>query len=308
MLPIRHRLERSRTSPLGRAPNPWISISDALLAIVGVLLILGILEKLGQKLLRPGFTAIENGQYRDLLKRRQLAPDEEIAAKDRVLPEGQVGIDKDRLDSLLRLRPLAPGEEIAPVDRILREGQVAIDRTELDRLRKIKPLIMDLSEMKKFVFDSGKADLSPEFRRKIDMAVMPIVESIVAENGIEVIEVIGHTDGEPIEAGVSNLDSKMLGLRFPYMGTTSLVNMRPGSNSDLGLMRALSVADYICNKTKVSTKKELSSLEFRVYSAAFLIDPQTQFIKAPDKSTREDLRRRVELRFTRRSLSLDNGH
>ena len=107
------------------------------------------------------------------------------------------------------------------------------------------------------------------------------------------MEVIGHTDGQP-SPGSSNLD-----LLLPKAGSSSILSgYQSGSNTDLGLLRALAVSNYL--KTKLAASG-IQDVTVRPYSAGSLIAIDGAYAPA-DTKDRAD-RRRIELRFTRQENS-----
>jgi len=141
-------------------------------------------------------------------------------------------------------------------------------------------------------FDSGSAIINPSFYNYIAKKIFPEIERASKQYNIDVIEVIGHTDGQPNGNIASNLD---LNLENVARGGLELEKLQAGSNADLGLMRALAVVQQLRN-IQVKDKK-LPGLSFRAYSAAQLILPSGEF--APVVRESDQNRRRIEIRFTR---------
>ena len=115
----------------------------------------------GKRIPREDEVIISKADLTSLVK---LEPWQEVASSTKILRGDDVAISAADNEWLKKTKKGYPPGTVNPEDSILRPNKVAIDRAELERLRKVKPLIMDLSEMRNFVFDSGKADLSPEFR------------------------------------------------------------------------------------------------------------------------------------------------
>jgi outer membrane protein OmpA-like peptidoglycan-associated protein len=135
---------------------------------------------------------------------------------------------------------------------------------------------------------SSSYALSPEFIKALDNRVPEILQTI-QKYRIDSVEVIGHTDGQP-SPGASNLD-----LLLPNASrSTTLSGYRAGSNTDLGLLRALAVAHHL--KGQLDPEDKIG-LTIRPYSAGSLIANDGAYAPA-DKSDRAE-RRRIELRFTR---------
>lgn len=154
------------------------------------------------------------------------------------------------------------------------------------------PPIIVIKDEGAYRFASGSAEISQEMLNYILKQIVPEIEARTKQYGINVVEIIGHTDGQANAQVTSNLD---VNLENVVSGNIPVGNLRAGSNADLGLMRALSVVKALRD---IQTKENrLSGLSFRAYSAAQLILPNGQFaaIARQDDVTR----RRIEIRFTR---------
>ncbi|MFO5440604.1 MAG: flagellar motor protein MotB [Dolichospermum sp.] len=154
------------------------------------------------------------------------------------------------------------------------------------------PPIIVIKDEGAYRFASGSAEISQEMSNYILQKIVPEIETRTKQYGINVVEIIGHTDGQANGQVRSNLD---VNLENVVSGNIPVGNLRAGSNADLGLMRALSVVKALRD---IQTKENrLSGLSFRAYSAAQLILPNGQFaaIARQDDVTR----RRIEIRFTR---------
>ncbi len=158
----------------------------------------------------------------------------------------------------------------------------------LARANNEKPPLVRLTERESFRFSTGSYVLSPEFIKALDLRVPEILQTI-KKYRIDSVEVIGHTDGQP-SPGVSNLDN-LLPNANPFV---TLSGYRAGSNADLGLLRAVAVANHLNARLDPDGKMGLT---FRPYSAGSLIANDGAYAPA-DKTDRVD-RRRIELRFTR---------
>lgn len=153
-----------------------------------------------------------------------------------------------------------------------------------------KPPLIKLTEAQSFRFETGSYTLTPDFKNRMDKITTAIAHDIKKYH-IDTVEVIGHTDGQP-SPGMSNLDMKLQN-QFEVSG--DIINgFTTGSNVDLGLLRALSVAAYLRQKLKNNDLKMPSIL---AYSASSLIDLSGKYRPA-DSAPRSE-RRRIEIRFTR---------
>ncbi len=163
---------------------------------------------------------------------------------------------------------------------------------EAETQRPKAPPIIVIQETGAYQFQSGSAALPEPLNRYIRQQLVPQIESNAAQYQIDVVEVIGHTDGQVNQGGVSNLDQV---LENVATGDSPLTQLSPGSNADLGLMRALAVVKVL---QEIQQKEgRLKGLQFRPYSAAQLVTPSGAFAEInrnPDAK-----RRRIEIRFTR---------
>ncbi|MDQ0390648.1 hypothetical protein [Labrys monachus] len=101
------------------------------------------------------------------------------------------------------------------------------------------PPIVSLSEAKGYHFPVASAELTPDFEQKLKSKVVDEVASIVARYDVDVVEVIGHTDEQPMNAGGSNLDARLV----PALsGKVPIDSLSPADNAGLGMARAVSVA------------------------------------------------------------------
>lgn len=154
------------------------------------------------------------------------------------------------------------------------------------------PPIIVIEDEAAYRFASGSAEIPLPMITYIKNKIVPEIERNTKEYQINVVELIGHTDGQANGASNSNLDEN---LEKVAHAQEAVSNLRSGSNADLGLMRALSVVRLLRD---IQTKTgQLRGLTFRAYSAAQLILPTGNF--APINRHPDATRRRIEIRFTR---------
>lgn len=151
------------------------------------------------------------------------------------------------------------------------------------RLQSATPIIID-ERSGNFQFKSGSAELTPQLKKYITEEVSPQIKEIVKEREIAFIQVIGHTDGQKNDSS-GNLDAV---LEQVAQGKESVSKLKPGSNADLALMRALAVIQELKNTG-------LKNVKFRAYSAAQLYLPSGEL--APLDRDADQTRRRIEIRF-----------
>jgi flagellar motor protein MotB len=152
------------------------------------------------------------------------------------------------------------------------------------RLQSASPIVIN-EKSGKFKFKSGSAELTPQLKEYILTEILPEIQAIVREREIDFIQVIGHTDGQKNERS-SNLD---LSLESVAKGSQFVSKLNPGSNADLGLMRALAVV------RELEKTGSLNNVKFRAYSAAQLYLPSGKL--APIDRNADENRRRIEIRF-----------
>lgn len=158
------------------------------------------------------------------------------------------------------------------------------------------PPIIVFPESSNYKFPSGRAELSQEFKKHINTELRQRVLEITNKYDVDAIEVIGHTDGQPI-SGVnqsrqnqqSNLDAN---LERVNLGKLPVSRLQAGSNADLGIMRALAVVQEL-----KQSGGEIANLNFRAYSAGQLLLEDGSPAPVDEKNTPE--RRRIEIRFTK---------
>jgi outer membrane protein OmpA-like peptidoglycan-associated protein len=149
-----------------------------------------------------------------------------------------------------------------------------------------QPPIISLSEAEGYHFRVGSAEISPEFMVALKEAIALKVRVIADRFRCDIVEVIGHTDGQRVTTR-SNLDSILTGAAHG-----NAVALSPGSNADLGLMRAWAVI------SQLRKRPALAGLTFYGYSAGQVIDTTGEYASVDDFA---DLagRRRIEIRVRR---------
>jgi hypothetical protein len=152
-----------------------------------------------------------------------------------------------------------------------------------------KPPVIQLPDNEKFRFSSGGYALSSNFLSALESEKIPVIRKTLACYGVDTLEIIGHTDGQP-NSGTSNLDRAFL---VGNAGLNLSPSMRAGSNVDLGLLRAISVQRAIKERIGPDTNDVI----YRVYSAGSIINTDGRMEGVKNKNQQE--RRRIEIRFTR---------
>jgi flagellar motor protein MotB len=161
------------------------------------------------------------------------------------------------------------------------------------------PPIISLSEADGNFFERGSAELSPDFRDKLMNSTPEEIAALIKKYDVDVIEVVGHTDEQPVGLRQSNLDRDLVPVLKNYAGVDSLV---PADNAGLGLARAVSVVSVL-NRSPL-----LSGYKLIPLSGAQLVN--TDETLAIDGIFSGDVRerRRIEIRLRKSTphyLSVD---
>jgi hypothetical protein len=124
-------------------------------------------------------------------------------------------------------------------------------------------------------FALGSAALTPDFEGYLGSgsgAFQQIAAEIIRRNRdsrlkVNTLEIIGHTDGIPL-ANRGNLDTVLPSV---LDGTNiDLLRLKPGSNNDLGLLRALAIKQAwgrFIAQPEQPERAQLKGIEVRTYSA-----------------------------------------
>jgi len=153
-----------------------------------------------------------------------------------------------------------------------------------ERLQSATPILID-EKSGEFSFTSNSARLSPDLKRYLNEKKIPEIQDVLQTHDIDFIQVIGYTDSQEINR-TGNLDRKLDRVTFNEEKVDVLI---PGSNTDLGLMRALAIIQEIERSGKIKGTK------FQAYSAAQIYDENGNLIKF-DRKDNPRLRR-IEIRF-----------
>lgn len=198
-----------------------------------------------------------------------------------------------------------PPEELAPENPSPEDPQHVADSLPVDETTsapqdepeppeteapppELQPPLITLRESDGYSFASGSAELDAEFARRLKDEIIPQILKLSVAHKAEVVEVVGHTDGEPFERN-GDLDKKL------HKGLAALADetLRPSDNVGLGLVRAISVA-LALRAAGLREPYVLIPL-----SAGPLVAPGDAVV--PSSYTQGDAsRRRIEIRLRRR--------
>ena len=104
------------------------------------------------------------------------------------------------------------------------------------------PPIIALSDADGYQFRTGSAELSASFLGKLAYDIPAEIFENIKKYDVDVIEVVGHTDEQPLGLRQSNLDRDLPSVLNNEAGIASLI---PADNAGLGLARAVSVVSVL---------------------------------------------------------------
>lgn len=172
---------------------------------------------------------------------------------------------------------------------------VAVDRSRLLEEQRQTPPIIVLSEKEQsYRFELGSAEISAAFERRLRNRIVPLLDSLSRQYEADVVEVIGHTDAVPVNSQ-STLDRTLL-KAFEEETSGDTMRVSPGSNVDLGIMRALTITRYLQSSKSAGRLSKIS--RFVPYSAGQVVLPDGSVASSED-SALDPARRRIEIRLRR---------
>lgn len=227
-----------------------------------------------------------------------------VAANDELQRLKEDGVTAERLASLQKA-----ADELQKTVAVLKEsGLSTTDAKALsDRLKALLkneqkqaeskphewPPIINLSEAGGYFFQSGSAELAGPFEEKLRGSISDQIAQSLEQYQVDIIEVIGHTDEQPISRATSNLDQSFIDV---LAGKKPISEVLPADNAGLGLARAIAVANVLKadGKLKVATILPMS--------AAQLVLPGDTLTTG--QAGNVESRRRIEIRIRRRNASI----
>lgn len=150
------------------------------------------------------------------------------------------------------------------------------------------PPFFSLSEAGGYFFESGKATLRPDFERKLASTIIPLLKRNIDDYGVDVVEVIGHTDEVPM-VGTSNLDQSLIAASASKLPIGAL---RSTDNAGLAIARAVAVVRILRADTR------LVGTTILPLSGAQMIMPVDRVADGSAKGD-DQRRRRIEIRLRR---------
>ncbi|MEL6911670.1 MAG: flagellar motor protein [Cyanobacteria bacterium J06629_2] len=260
--------------------NVWPSFTDLManaFMIISLFLLLALFKSLFLK-----YTADQTEQNLSDTERQVRLLQREIATLEQELGESTSDVRQlNKASSELRQLLLRSNEQ--------NRSRIDVLQSEIRRLKSAPPVVV-IQDSGGFQFDSGSASLPDDLKSYITMDLVDRIERISQQRNLYVVEIIGHTDGQ-VNFGSGNLDQQ---LEEVAQGKRSIESLKPGSNADLGLMRALEVVKQL--QTVQEETGRLRGVQFRPYSAAQLQLPSGEFAN-PNRNPDAN-RRRIEIRFS----------
>jgi flagellar motor protein MotB len=185
-----------------------------------------------------------------------------------------------------KLGDLTPQEIAALIEKGLAYKPVVADDSDHRRGHNWPPII-NLSEAGGYFFATGSAELTPNFATELRTVVVDRLLTIADSYDVDVIEVIGHTDEQPVNGRASNLDRA---LSTVTSGGSGAGILQWADNAGLGLARALSVVE------RLSADPRLRNFRILPLSAAQLIGTDGRLTHWDNHGDVRE-RRRIEIRM-----------
>ncbi|MBD9652921.1 hypothetical protein IB267_31635 [Ensifer sp. ENS09] len=154
------------------------------------------------------------------------------------------------------------------------------------------PPIITLSDAKNNYFRSGSAEVTANFEEKLNSSIAEQIASNLQAYGADIVEVIGHTDEQPLSRSTSNMDKNAIDVLLSRKDVGAL---EPADNAGLGLARAISVANVL------RANPSLGGVTVLPLSAAQLILPGDKLTGGEVGAV--ETRRRIEIRIRRRDTA-----
>jgi flagellar motor protein MotB len=156
------------------------------------------------------------------------------------------------------------------------------------------PPIISLSETDGYSFKIGSAELSPKLHDALVNKTPGEILEYIKKYDVDVIEVVGHTDEQPISVRPSNLDRGLLSV---LKNTSGVASLRPADNAGLGLARAVSVVSVL------HQNRLLANYKLIPLSGAQLVNTN-ETLAILGATGNDPQRRRIEIRL-RKSVPRD---
>jgi flagellar motor protein MotB len=162
------------------------------------------------------------------------------------------------------------------------------DERKLDQ-----PPIITLNETQGYYFKSGSSGLNDEFAEKLRTIVIPQLARRGKEYNAHIIEVIGHTDEQPVRKpfmfNASTLDGELLN----FVRNRGGRNLEVADNVGLGMARAAAIVRML------RSDERLAQFQILPLSAGQAIDLGDRLADGSQGTRSIQERRRIEVRLRR---------
>jgi hypothetical protein len=152
------------------------------------------------------------------------------------------------------------------------------------------PLIILSEENEAYSFRLGSAAIPDTFRTVLHHRIIPLLDSLTVAYACDAVDVIGHTDESAVQSDGKDFDE----LVVDGFVRGNIENLIPGSNTDLGMMRALSIIAELVDSKRTGHLEHVQY--FFPYSAGHMV--RTNHLLTRDYNGHRDAsRRRIEIRI-----------
>ncbi|ENN86907.1 putative outer membrane protein [Rhizobium freirei PRF 81] len=212
-----------------------------------------------------------------------------VLAKETLDSMAEQGATPDDLQSLAKVAAVLKEHGVTPASAPDEVNRLLAGHGSGNGMHDWPPII-NLDDAKKNYFQSGSAELTGTFAQLLDGTITDEIASNLSLYGANIVEVIGHTDEQPVSREKSNLDDTLISA---ISGKLPVSALQPADNAGLGLARAIAVANVLKANPKLKDAMILPM------SAAQLILPGDTITSGQRGAV--ESRRRIEIRVRGRT-------
>ena len=236
----------------------------------------------------PGDSAAANEYWRELVEGRDvMAQAKRNGLSEKQLKDAAANLGKLQAKGVKPEKALRDAETVGQIPSEELAGVLRRGLAESGEPGHQWPPIIDLRETDGHYFKSGSAELSPGFRNALNGAILARILELAKEYDVDIIEVVGHTDEQPVGAHQSNLDRDLLSV---LTASTNIGSIVASDNAGLGLARAVSVVSVLRRQQSLARDTILP------FSGAQLIDTNER-LATSGLAVDIPARRRIEIRL-----------
>lgn len=158
-----------------------------------------------------------------------------------------------------------------------------------------QPPLIVLNEARGYSFGSSSSTLNETFKTQLQSSVVQQIIDLAKIHKCDIVEVYGYTDGQPFSKYKQDSSSFDKKLHLCLTKGCDIDNIESSSNLELGMQRAVSVADFF--KPYLINQKSIIKI-VRPYSAGQFIDEHGGIANEKDNKS-NNARRRIEIRLSR---------